>query len=310
MNVGTDIEPPHEERTHIVANVVAPVAERFSIVEFTTPHLSLADDLDVYARAGSAGIGIAEAKLTDDAADLSRLRQSGLVASSVMPHVATILPASGVAGPPDPVDRVVEIGKAIDRAAAFEPSCFTVAAGPVGELAPDEAWAIVRDGMRVLSERADGHGMTLAVELMHPTLATVFSFLTDIVDGIALLDEIEAPSAALALDTWHVSEDPDLLEHLERYASRIATLHVNDRRVPTRSWADRVLPGDGDLALAEMVAALGRGGFDGWFELEVISDDGSITEAFDDSLWKLDPFEFVRDGRSQFLELTADQSRP
>ena len=39
---------------------------RFSVIEFTTPRLSFAQDLAVYREAGVDAIGIVEEKLSDD----------------------------------------------------------------------------------------------------------------------------------------------------------------------------------------------------------------------------------------------------
>ena len=50
------------------------------------------------------------------------------------------------------------------------------------------------------------------------------------------------------------------------------------------------------------VALIG-GGYDGWFELEVLSDDGTFGNDFPDSLWKRDPVELIRAGREQFMQL-------
>jgi sugar phosphate isomerase/epimerase len=61
---------------------------------------------------------------------------------------------------------------------------------------------------------------------------------------------------------------PDILDDLQKHADRFICIQINDRRRP-RSWADRVLPGDGDLDLPGFFGALGSGGFKGWSDLEV-----------------------------------------
>ena len=83
---------------------------------------------------------------------------------------------------------------------------------------------------------------------------------------------------------------------------------MNDWREPTRGWCDRVLPGDGVADLPGIFGALNDGGLDGWFELEVLSDDGTFGDDYPDSLWKLDPVELIRTGREQFMR--AWKSRP
>src|SRR5262249_25261781 len=130
-----------------------------------------------------------------------------------------------------------------------------------------------------------------------------FSFITDIPAALELLAEVDAPNLALALDAWHVGDAPEVLEQLHDHAARFATFHLDDRREPTRSWADRVLPGDGVLDLEAIFGSLDQGGFAGWCELEVISDDGSIDQELDDSLWRREPLELIAAGRRQFLAI-------
>jgi len=50
-----------------------------------------------------------------------------------------------------------------------------------------------------------------------------------------------------------------------------------------------------------MLRSLDEGGFDGWYELEILSDDGRVEQEFPDSLWKRDPLELVRSGRAKFM---------
>jgi sugar phosphate isomerase/epimerase len=98
-------------------------------------------------------------------------------------------------------------------------------------------------------------------------------------------------------------DSPGVLDAVRRFAPRIASVHLNDRRVPTRHWCDRVLPGDGGGDVGGVLEALVAGGYRGWCELEIASDDGRVANDFPDSLWKLDPADLVRAGRERFLRL-------
>jgi len=86
-------------------------------------------------------------------------------------------------------------------------------------------------------------------------------------------------------------------------------VHVADRREPTRSHFDRVLPGNGVLDLAAIFRTLEAGGYDGWYDVEIFSDNGVFGEAFPDSLWDVDPFELARRARKSFERVweTRDQ---
>ncbi len=125
---------------------------------------------------------------------------------------------------------------------------------------------------------------------MHPTQADVFSFVHTMPDALALID---GEPVSIMLDTWHVS-DPDAIAP---FVDAIAGVHVADRREPTRSHFDRVLPGDGVLDLAAVFRTLEAGGYEGWYDVEIFSDNGAFGDAFPDSLWDVDPTELARRAR-------------
>ena len=92
-----------------------------------------------------------------------------------------------------------------------------------------------------------------------------------------------------------------MIDELRSYGGIIRTVHLCDRPAVVRSWCDRVLPGDGIVDLAAVLKALMDVGYDGWFEFEILSDDGTCMEVFPDSLWRLNPVELIREGRLRFL---------
>ena len=85
-------------------------------------------------------------------------------------------------------------------------------------------------------------------------------------------------------------------------------VHVSDVRGPTRSWADRLLPGDGLVDLPTVLAALDEAGWDGLYDLEIFSDNGTFGSAHADSLWDVPTGELARRGRAAML--AAWESRP
>ena len=75
---------------------------------------------------------------------------------------------------------------------------------------------------------------------------------------------------------------------------------MNDWRESTRGWADRVLPGDGVADLPGILGALDAAGWDGFYDLEVFSDNGAFGSAYPDSLWDVPPAELARRGLESF----------
>jgi sugar phosphate isomerase/epimerase len=288
----------------------------FSVNEGMTPGLSFAEDLAVLAEAGVDGIGIAAGqvgygrfKLQDDRADLERFRASGLKGGFCNPGTPSILPRSTQVagalglGADDPAARIEGICRDIRRLAPFEPICCICVPGPVGAYDEAEAREIAVAGFKQVARAAREVGVKVAIEPMHSSIRNDFTFLTTLPGAVELIDEIDEPNVGVLYDVWHLWDTPDLVAHTREHASRIVGVHVDDRREPTRSWCDRVLPGDGVADLESILSALIAGGYDGWYELEVLSDDGTFGNDFPDSLWKRDPVELIRAGREQFMQL-------
>ncbi len=82
---------------------------------------------------------------------------------------------------------------------------------------------------------------------------------------------------------------------------RIAGVHICDVRSETRGWADRVLPGDGIADVAALIGALDAAGWDGLYDLEIFSDDGTFGTAYPDSLWDIPAADLARQGRTALL---------
>jgi sugar phosphate isomerase/epimerase len=101
-----------------------------------------------------------------------------------------------------------------------------------------------------------------------------------------------------------------VLDEIPRYVHLIAGVHVNDWREPTRGWADRVLPGDGAADLPGILGALEDAGWDGFYDLEIFSDNGAFGSAYPDSLWDLDVAELARRGRDAFTNTWSKRRVP
>ena len=254
------------------------------------------------------GIGIEGSKLGNDRENLERFRASGLRAAICFPTSPSILPLPPWPGPEDPAVRIEEVCRGIRRLAAFEPACCVCLTGPQGDYEAAEARELVVDGLRKVARAAADVGVCLALEPNHASIRDDYTIVTTIPETVELVREIDDPSVSMVFDVWHLWDTPDLLSHTREHASRFVGVHVNDWREPTRGWCDRVLPGDGVADLPGIFGALNDGGFDGWFELEVLSDDGTFGDDYPDSLWKLDPVELIRTGREQFMR--AWKSRP
>ena len=280
---------------------------RFSIIDSTTPKLSLADALEVYARVGARGVGITERRLGDIADDAARVAQSGLTVTGCFLSCTSILPpadppAEGPGLPElnEPDLRVASMTRSIRRLAPLRPTFFYAISGPRGRFSADAADTLVVEGLRDLADVASECGASVALELFHTSLER-WSYVSTIAEGIAIIDAVDRTNVGLAADIWHLDSSPSTLDQLRDHAGRIVSLHIDDRRDPTRSVRDRLLPGDGTADVAGILDHIDAGGFRGWYELEILSDDGSHGLDLPDSLWKLDPLDLVSRGRDKFV---------
>ncbi len=261
---------------------------KLSISECTTYTATFESDLRNYRLAGADGIGIWEFKLAegDDRRAVQELERSGLRATLCVPKVPSIVPDPFFTEPEDPGERRTALCAAVRRFSRFDPVAVLCLTGDPAGRDRAEIRRLIVDGLRAAADVAAEVGVTLGLE---PLRATSGSLVTTIPDTVRLIDEIGAPNIKLIADTWHFWDVPGMLDHLRTHAARLVGVQVNDYREPTRSWCDRVLPGDGVIDLEAVFVALEDGGFDGWYDVEVFSDNGLFGNSYPDSLWGQDP---------------------
>ena len=195
-------------------------------------------------------------------------------------------------GPDDPARRVEALCASVRRLAELDPVCVVFLTGP------GDATDVVREGIRAVAAAGEEAGVRVALEPVDPSQADVFSFVHTIPDALELIGSAEV---GIMLDLWHISDPAAIAAH----AGHITGVHVSDRREPTRSHFDRVLPGDGVLDLAAAFRVLDAAGYDGWYDVEIFSDNGVFGDVFADSLWDIDAAELARRARESVERVAA-----
>jgi sugar phosphate isomerase/epimerase len=278
-------------------------APKFSISQVSTLTASFDDDLRSYVEGGVDAVGIWELKLGEgrDEAALEAFEASGLGAATAVPAVPSILPLALLPGPADPRERIDAILRSIHRLAPFRPAAILCITGPCSTGAgPDRA--LVVEGLRELGAEAARAGLRLALEPFQREGLESWSIVNTLSEAVELVDEAGSPAIGVQFDVWHLWNTPDLLDEIALHAHRLAGVHVSDWREPTRGWADRALPGDGGAGVPAILGALERAGWDGFYDLEIFSDNGTFGAAYPDSLWDVEPDELVRRGRESFIQ--------
>lgn len=264
---------------------------RLSISQWALPDTTLEEDVALAAGAGLSGLHVAERKVPPGSEQvLDRLlRGAGLAFSGIISDTVTLLPAhEEFGGRDDPAERLEDLCALIERLGPQGPATFLIITGHDPDRPQREVRDLVAGNLRVLCAAAARHGIDVVVEPMRDDLPVRTSFLRTLPDTIDFMDEVGADNLKVCYDVFHLWDTPDILAHTRRFAPRIGSVHVSDRRRVLRAARDRLFPGDGVVDLVGTVAALEEGGYRGWYHLFVASD-----KSLENSLWQLAPADFV-----------------
>jgi sugar phosphate isomerase/epimerase len=147
-----------------------------------------------------------------------------------------------------------------------------VLSGSRGRASWGEAARVFGDAYAALLPEATAAGLRLAIEVIHP-LRQDLSFINTL-DAARTLARRAGRRGGYVLDVWHSTWEPHLLDTVAAdAASRIHAVQLSDVKPVTLRSMDRTLLGRGIAPLAPLVGALERGGYGGYYELEIIGDD-------------------------------------
>jgi sugar phosphate isomerase/epimerase len=279
------------------------VAPRVSVSQITTLRSTFADDLRDYAAAGLDGIGIWELKLGEggDADALEQFHASGLEAAAAVPAVPSVLPLPLLGGPEDPSERVDSLCASLERLAPFAPPAIVCLTGSGAGRDPEEARATVVEGLRTIAREAKRLGLRIGLEPYQRLGGEQWTIASSIPEAVELIrDAGDSPALGIQFDVWHLWNTPTLYDDIEREIGRFAGVHVGDYREPTRGWADRALPGDGSSDVGAILRALDAAGWDGLYDIEIFSDDGTFGSEYPDSYWAAPPVETLVRAQAAF----------
>jgi sugar phosphate isomerase/epimerase len=285
------------------------VAPRLSVSQITTLRSSFADDVRDYAAAGLDGLGVWELKLGEagDSQELELLQASGLESAAAVPAVPSILPLPLLGGPEDPAERIDAYCRSLERLAPFAPASIVCLTGTTLGRDADEARSIVVDGLAAIGREAERLGLRIGIEPYQRIGGEQWSFVYSIPEAVELIrDAGDLPALAIQFDSWHLWNTPTLYEDIEREIGRFAGVHIADYRDPTRGWADRSLPGEGLADMPRILRTLDAAGWDGLYDIELFSDDGTFGADYPDSFWAAPPAETLARSRAAFEDCWSD----
>lgn len=246
-----------------------------SMNETTTFRWSFEEDVAGYVAAGIPAMGVWRQKLSDcgQSRALELLGQSGLKASH-------LLWAGGFTGSDGRSYResVEDATEALRTAADLGAGSLVVYSGARAGHTHNHARRLIHGALGELIPAATELGVTLAVEPMHPGCAAECTFLTSVDDVLAVLESVESEQVKMVLDTYHLGQDAGFVDRIAEIAPRVAIVQLGDAKRPPDGEQNRCRLGEGNIPLAEIVAALKDAGYDGYYDVELLGEE---IEAFD-----------------------------
>ncbi|MBN1588414.1 MAG: sugar phosphate isomerase/epimerase [Pirellulales bacterium] len=243
---------------------------RLSMSETTTFRWSFDEDVTRYHAAGIQAIGVWRQKLSDfgevKAAEL--LEETGL-------EVAHLFWVGGFTGSDGRSYResLQDAQETLKTAAEIKAQNVIVYSGGRAGHTFNHAKRLIRGALVELLPQAADLNVTLAVEPMHPGCAGGWTFLTSLEETLALLDDMGDDRLKLVFDTYHLGQSPDVLPQIEQAAGRIGLVQLGDAKGPPDGEQNRCELGQGVIPLGELVAALKAGGYDGYYDVELLGED-------------------------------------
>ena len=241
-----------------------------SMNETTTFRWSFEEDVARYAAAGFAAIGVWRQKLSDCGLTKARelLDKNGL-------RVSSLFWAGGFTGSDGRNYResIDDAAEAIQEAAALQCPTLVVCSGPRAGHTGNHARRLVQGALLELAPHACDAGVVLALEPMHAGCAEQWTFLTTLDGTLDFIGAIGSPHVKMVLDTYHLGQESRLVERIGSMVPEIALVQLGDARRPPIGEQNRCRLGEGVVPLAEIVAALKAGGYDGYYDVELLGEE-------------------------------------
>ena len=285
---------------------------QFGLSQFTAGALTFEAFAQLLQDCKIASVEIAESKLSpiEDAAhdQIRHLTGLGISVSGVVPRIHALFPDTLNPHITDLQQRLESFHTSIDFFARVLPDAnlplLTITgAAPGVNLRDSYAYALRSYGE--LAKHAAAVGVRLMFEPLGPVLMNTDTFICTLYRAMELIERVDHPDFGLALDSWHVWDEPLLPERIVNAGERIFGVQVSDYpKNEPRGFADRILPGDGRIDFQSFFGAVEAAGFRGSLVLEIFS-----AEEYPDSLWRSDPREVVRQGRGAMERLWRERKR-
>ena len=250
--------------------------ERLSLNTATTKALTLAEAVEVAARARLGWVGLWRDRVAEVGVDrAARLVQdAGLRVSSLC--------RGGFLTALDPAGKQTALEDnraAIDEAATLGTAELIMVVGGLPDGDRDLAGARARVAERIadLVPYATDGGVRLVLEPLHPMYAADRAVISTLAQALDLAAPHPADAVGVVVDTFHVWWDPALAEQVARAGreGRLASYQVCDFNLPIAAdpLLSRGMMGDGVIDFAAITRMVAATGYHGPVEVEIFNAD-------------------------------------
>ncbi|MET4634410.1 sugar phosphate isomerase/epimerase family protein [Kaistia defluvii] len=241
--------------------------------------------IDACAERGYGGIVFWRREIGSRAVEIGeRARAAGLA----IPGLCRTPFLVGPLAPKPDAAMFDDLHASIDMAADLGAASLTICVGGVieGSHSIGDSLKRVTEIVAEAAPRAGAANVRLALEPLNPVYGGNRSCLVTVRDAVDMVEAIDHPAIAVAIDVYHVWWDLSLAAELQRLGSeRIAGFHLCDWLADTRDvLLDRGMMGDGVADLKGLRRAVEDAGYVGLCEVEVFSAD---------NWWKRGPAEVL-----------------
>ncbi|PTM92203.1 sugar phosphate isomerase/epimerase [Streptomyces sp. VMFN-G11Ma] len=268
---------------------------RFSINQMTVKQLSLPELADACGRLGIVNVGLWREPVQSYGLDATAklIRDAGLR--------VTTLCRGGFLTAIDPAERARALDdnrRAVDEAAALGTDTLVLVSGglPAGSKDLRGARERIADALGELGPYAQGNGVRLAIEPLHPMYAADRCVVSTLAQALDLAERFPAHQVGVTVDTYHIWWDDNAPAQIARAgaADRIHTFQLADWTTPLPEGVlnGRGQIGDGSIDMREWKGYVEAAGYTGPIEVEL----------FNDGLWARDGREVLEETAARFVE--------
>ncbi|MFF7972672.1 TIM barrel protein [Streptomyces sp. NPDC007905] len=261
---------------------------RFSINQMTVKQLSPPELAETCVRLGVPGVGLWREPVRSYGVEATAklVRDAGLTVTTLCRggFFTAIAPEARAAA-------LADNRRAIEEAATLGTEVLVLVSGglPPGSKDLRAARERIADALAELAPYADGHGVRLAIEPLHPMYASDRCVVSTLAQALDLAERFPAHQVGVAVDTYHIWWDDRAPAQIARAgaAGRIHTFQLADWTTPLPEGVlnGRGQLGDGAIDLREWKGYVEAAGYFGPIEVEL----------FNEGLW-------ARDGREVLAE--------